>query len=298
MNALSNVTSQNISSYAPPSANSTQPVRSRDADGDDDDGNKKTGRAERSNFLAAIEQALIQTLTNQASTSSTSTTSTSSSTSTASTTATPTTNPSTTTTPASTSTTSPTQSPQEALKTFIHSLFSVLHTATNSNSTINSTSAAGGAVIANSTPTTGNVSVSSSGDSDEDGDSDGSAATSEVRHHEHDHGSLANKIQSLIQQLSTSTSGTPATGNPNAPASTSQPPATTTTPITTSTPNTTDPLSDLKTSFQNLINAVTASQTQASANNTSASLQTFLQNLLQDLNGGSSSTGTLINTQA
>lgn len=285
MNAISNVSNQNISSYAPSTTNATQSVRSRDSDGDDD-GNKKAGHTGRSNFLAAIEQALIQTLSNSVSTTSTSTTSTSGSTATASTT----TASSTTATPPTTSTSSTTQSPQEALKTFIHSLFSALHGAAHSSATTtNGTPTTSGTPAANTTPTTGTLPAAQSGDSD--GDDDGSTATSRVHHHEHGHNSLANKIQSLIQQLSASTQSTPVTGSQNTSTTTSQ------TPATTTTPSTTDPLSDLKTSFQNLINAVAASQNQA-ATNTSITLQTFLQNLLQDFNGGSSNTGTLINTQA
>jgi hypothetical protein len=55
-------------------------------------------------------------------------------------------------------------------------------------------------------------------------------------------------------------------------------------------------LNDLNTSFQNLINALNGSQGTSTAG--SVTLQSFLQNLLQDLAGGQSVAGAVVNTTA
>ncbi len=93
-------------------------------------------------------------------------------------------------------------------------------------------------------------------------------------HHHHGASNLTANIQNLLQQLS---SGSPGTSTGNSTSS--------------------NALSNLNSSFQNLINSISASQGQG-ASATTPNLQSFLQNLLQDLNGGQNISGAAVSTQA
>lgn len=108
--------------------------------------------------------------------------------------------------------------------------------------------------------------------SDSDGDNDGSKAVSGTGKH----GSqLAAKLQTLLQQLSannqTTSAGTQGSG--------------------------TDPLSNLNASFQNLIDSMNAAQGQNATAGNTPTLQSFLQNLMQDIGNGNIS-GAVVSTQA
>ena len=112
---------------------------------------------------------------------------------------------------------------------------------------------------------------------DSDGDGSSSAAGVGGRHHRGGSNLSAN-IQNLLQQLSSSSQS----------SSTSSP--------STST-SSTDALGNLNSSFQNLINTLSASQGKGTPT-TSPDLQSFLQNFMQDLSGGQNISGAVVNTKA
>lgn len=122
----------------------------------------------------------------------------------------------------------------------------------------------------------GNAAATGKG-ADADGDNDSSSSTSEVGRHHHGGSNLAAGIQNLLQQLSSNSALT--TGQSSGTAQGSG----------------TDTLGNLNSSFQNLIDALGASQGQGTQ---TASLQSFLQNLQQDLSGGQNISGAVVNTKA
>jgi len=157
--------------------------------------------------------------------------------------------------PNSASATSPAQDPQSALNPFLHNLFAALNQATGSGN---------GASATDNPSNMGNPSVSG------------------VGHHHHGGSNLTANIQSLLQQLSSSSQSTSSINS------------------STSTSNQTsgaDALSNLSSSFQGLMSAVDTSQGRG-ASSTAPSVQSFLQNLLQDLKGGQNISGAVISTKA
>jgi hypothetical protein len=151
-------------------------------------------------------------------------------------------------TSSSTPSSSSTQDPQAALQAFLQNLFAALH----------------------QTGGQGNGATATS-------NSNGSSSTPGVGHHHHRGSSnLAANIQSLLQQLS-STSQSASTSNTSSGS---------------------DALSNLNSSFQNLISTINASQGQGAAAAPPPTLQAFLQNFLNDLNGGQNISGAVVSTQA
>lgn len=148
------------------------------------------------------------------------------------------------------------QDPLQALSTFMHDLFAALQS-----------QVAGQPAVAQ-------------GGGDSDGDNDGggasrvSAAAGGGRHQ--GAGNLASKLQSLIQQLSASSSGASSSSTPSAGTSGA------------GTAN--QALSALQQSFQNLLSSQGASGSQATLGN-------FLQTLAQDLPGANPA-GNIVHTQA
>ena len=157
--------------------------------------------------------------------------------------------------PNSASATSPAQDPQSALNPFLHNLFAALNQATGSGN---------GASATDNPSNMGNPPVSGIG------------------HHHHGGSNLTANIQSLLQQLSSSSQSASSINS------------------STSTSNQTsgtDALSNLSSSFQGLMSAVDTSQGRG-ASATAPSVQSFLQNLLQDLKGGQNISGAVISTKA
>lgn len=281
MSSISTITSFNNLSLQHTS-NATQSARRHDSDSDDND-SKRSGRAGRSNFLVALEQALIQTLSNGSNTSSSGTSSTASTSNSAPATDSP-------STTGSSTTLGSTQSPQESLKAFIHSLFAALHAGGHS---YEATTSDASTITDSNTPTTG--STPATGSVDSNGDDDGTP-TSRVGHHEHGHqherSNLVDKIQSLLQQLTANSPSSSATNTTSTSTDSTQ------NTSTASPSNDSYPLGDLKSSFQAFISTLLASQNQDTSAAAAPTLQDFLQNLVQALNGGHNVSGAVIDTQA
>ena len=110
----------------------------------------------------------------------------------------------------------------------------------------------------------------------------GNPSVSGVGHHHHGGSNLTENIQSLLQQLSSSSQNT---SSSNSGMSSSNP------------IKGTDAISNLSSSFQGLMSAVDTSQGRG-ASSTTPSVQSFLQNLLQDLKGGQNISGAVISTKA
>ena len=110
----------------------------------------------------------------------------------------------------------------------------------------------------------------------------GNPSVSGVGHHHHGGSNLTENIQSLLQQLSSSSQNT---SSSNSGMSSSNP------------IRGTDAISNLSSSFQGLMSAVDTSQGRG-ASSTTPSVQSFLQNLLQDLKGGQNISGAVISTKA
>jgi len=110
----------------------------------------------------------------------------------------------------------------------------------------------------------------------------GNPSVSGVGHHHHGGSNLTASIQSLLQQLSSSSQST---SSSNSSMSSSNP------------IRGTDAISNLSSSFQGLMSAVDTSQGRG-ASATTPSVQSFLQNLLQDLKGGQNISGAVISTKA
>jgi hypothetical protein len=111
----------------------------------------------------------------------------------------------------------------------------------------------------------------------------GNPSVSGVGHHHHHGGSnLTASIQSLLQQLSSSSQS--ASSSNSSTSINSQ-------------ISGTDAISNLSSSFQGLMSAVDTSQGRG-ASATAPSVQSFLQNLLQDLKGGQNISGAVISTKA
>ena len=103
-------------------------------------------------------------------------------------------------------------------------------------------------------------------------DQDGSQAVSGAGR---GHGShIAASLQSLLQQLSSTTGSSSASANSSGGS-----------------------LSHLDSSFQNLIASINSAQGQA-ASASQPTLQTFLQNLMQDVGNGQNISGTIVSTKA
>ncbi|NNM80560.1 MAG: hypothetical protein HKM01_08925 [Gallionella sp.] len=109
--------------------------------------------------------------------------------------------------------------------------------------------------------------------SDSDGDSDGSKSVSGAGKAG---ANMSANIQNLLQQLS-------ASGQSSSTGTTS---------------SATDPLSALNSSFQNLVTAMNSSQGQTAAAANAPTLQSFLQNLMQDMSGGQNISGAIVSTHA
>ena len=107
-------------------------------------------------------------------------------------------------------------------------------------------------------------------------------SVSGVGHHHHGGSNLTANIQSLLQQLSSSSQST-SSSNSSMSSSNSI--------------RGTDAISNLSSSFQGLMSAVDTSQGRG-ASSTTPSVQSFLQNLLQDLKGGQNISGAVISTKA
>jgi hypothetical protein len=110
----------------------------------------------------------------------------------------------------------------------------------------------------------------------------GNPAVSGAGHHHHGGSNLTASIQSLLQQLS-STSQSTSSSNSSMSSSNSI--------------RGTDALSNLSSSFQGLMSAADTLQGRGSSA-TAPSVQSFLQNLLQDLKGGQNISGAVISTKA
>ncbi len=110
----------------------------------------------------------------------------------------------------------------------------------------------------------------------------GNPSVSGVGHHHHGGSNLTENIQSLLQQLSSSSQNT---SSSNSGMSSSNP------------IRGTDAISNLSSSFQGLMSAVDTSQGRGPSS-TTPNLQSFLQNLLQDLKGGQNISGAVISTKA
>ena len=110
----------------------------------------------------------------------------------------------------------------------------------------------------------------------------GNPSVSGIGHHHHGGSNLTANIQSLLQQLSSSSQST-SSSNSSMSSSNSI--------------RGTDAISNLSSSFQGLMSAVDTSQGRG-ASATAPSVQSFLQNLLQDLKGGQNISGAVISTKA
>ena len=110
----------------------------------------------------------------------------------------------------------------------------------------------------------------------------GNPPVSGVGHHHHGGSNLTANIQSLLQQLSSSSQST-SSSNSSMSSSNSI--------------RGTDAISNLSSSFQGLMSAVDTSQGRGPSS-TTPNLQSFLQNLLQDLKGGQNISGAVISTKA
>jgi hypothetical protein len=110
----------------------------------------------------------------------------------------------------------------------------------------------------------------------------GNPSVSGAGHHHHGGSNLTASIQSLLQQLSSSSQST-SSSNSSMSSSNSI--------------RGTDALSNLSSSFQGLMSAADTSQGRGSSA-TAPSVQSFLQNLLQDLKGGQNISGAVISTKA
>ena len=110
----------------------------------------------------------------------------------------------------------------------------------------------------------------------------GNPSVSGVGHHHHGGSNLTENIQSLLHPLSSSSQNT---SSSNSGMSSSNP------------IRGTDAISNLSSSFQGLMSAVDTSQGRG-ASSTTPSVQSFLQNLLQDLKGGQNISGAVISTKA
>jgi len=107
------------------------------------------------------------------------------------------------------------------------------------------------------------------------GDNGGSPSASRVGHHPRGGSNLAANIQNLLQQLSSSNQSTSTTGQGSS----------------------TDAISNLNSSFQNLIDTINKSQGQG-ASAASPTLQAFLQHLQQDLSSGQNISGAVVSIKA
>lgn len=103
----------------------------------------------------------------------------------------------------------------------------------------------------------------------------GSSPVSGVGQHHRGNSSLVANIQTLLQQLSSISQSNSATGQSSL----------------------SDALSNLNSSFQNLIDAINKSQGHGAAA-VAPTLQSFLQNLQQDLSGGQNISGAVVSTKA
>ncbi len=110
----------------------------------------------------------------------------------------------------------------------------------------------------------------------------GNPSVSGAGHHHHGGSNLTANIQSLLQQLSSSSQST-SSSNSSMSSSNSI--------------RGTDAISNLSSSFQGLMSAVDTSQGRGPSS-TTPNLQSFLQNLLQDLKGGQNISGAVISTKA
>ncbi len=103
------------------------------------------------------------------------------------------------------------------------------------------------------------------------GDQDGSVSGVGGSHH----GShIAQNLQNLLQQLSSTTGGSSTAASSSGHS-----------------------LSQLNSSFQNLVSSINSAQGQG-ASAPQPTLQTFLQNLMQDVGNGQNISGTIVSTQA
>jgi len=118
----------------------------------------------------------------------------------------------------------------------------------------------------------GSAAVASGSDSNNPGVS----STPTVGRHHHGDSNLAANIQGLLQQLSSGSQGS----------------------STNSSSGSNDAIGTLNSSFQNLINTINTSQAQGATSAAAPSLQSFLQNLLQDMSGGQSISGAVVSTKA
>ena len=170
--------------------------------------------------------------------------------------------PASTATPAAAGT--PAQDPLQALGAFMHNLFSALQSQ-------------GGQAAQ-----TGQPAAQTGGDSDGDNDGSTGGAGAAGGHHRHGGGiaQMESNLQNLIQQLSSSASGSTATG-----ASTTAPAAGTTAAASSSNLGAT-----LQQSYQNLLSSMGVS-------GNASSLSDFLQAFSQNLQGIGSS-GNVVNTKA
>ena len=101
-------------------------------------------------------------------------------------------------------------------------------------------------------------------------DQDGAVSNIGSRHDSH----ITASLQSLLQQLSSTTGGSSASASSSGSS-----------------------LNHLDSSFQNLISSINSAQGQATAAS-QPTLQTFLQNLMQDVGNGQSISGTIVSTKA
>ncbi len=101
-------------------------------------------------------------------------------------------------------------------------------------------------------------------------DQDGAVSNVGSRHGSH----IASSLQSLLHQLSSTTGSSSASANSSGGS-----------------------LSHLDSSFQNLIASINSAQGQA-ASASQPTLQTFLQNLMQDVGNGQNISGTIVSTKA
>lgn len=117
-------------------------------------------------------------------------------------------------------------------------------------------------------------------DADRDGDNDAGGESSDIGK---GGSNMAAKIQNLLQQFSANNQSA-LTDNQSASAGIQG--------------SATDPLSNLNSSFQDMINTLNPSQGSSAANANSPTLQSFLQNLMQNLSNGQNITGAVVSTKA
>jgi hypothetical protein len=168
-----------------------------------------------------------------------------------------------------TSAASANQDPAAAVQAFMHDLFSALHQGQHNQ---------GSAQTANSTSNPSTSSTTTGG---------------QISRSDKHSGNMAAKLQNLLQQLSANNQ-TDASGSSSVQ---------TTSTSTTSTPlpsqgNTNDPLSKLNASFQNMINSLKSLQGSTPTQSSMPTLQSFLQNLIQNLSNGQNIAGSVISTTA